>query len=139
MHKKLLYLSAIMAAILISGGTKAQAQLAGTVEAKVPFDFHASGTLFPAGTYTIRSIESANEGLMEIQSADGKKAAVLQTENSGPVAQTKNNQLIFDKTGDDYVLSQIVDADDDSGVDVSNPHYSSKRATGRRILGFIHV
>jgi hypothetical protein len=139
MYKKLLYLSAIMAAILISGGTKAQAQLAGTVEVKVPFDFHAAGRLFPAGTYTIRSIENTSEGLLEIQSADGAKAAVLETENSDPAAGTKTNQLIFDKTGDDYVLSQIVDAEDDSGVDVFNPNYSSKPATGRRILGFIHL
>jgi hypothetical protein len=139
MYKKLLYLSAIMAAILISGGTKAQAQLGGTVEVKVPFDFHASGTMFPAGTYTIRSIDSGNKDVLEIQSADGKKAAVLETENSDPAAGTKNDELIFDKTGDDYVLSQIVDAEDDSNVEVFNPNYSSKRATGRRILGFIRL
>jgi hypothetical protein len=139
MHKKLLYLFAIMAAILISGGTKAQAQLDGTVQAKVPFDFHASGTLLPAGTYTIRSIDSANQDVLEIQSANGKKSAILETQDSSVADGTKNNQLIFDKTGDDYVLTQIVDADDASGIDVANPHYSSKPATGRRILGFIHI
>jgi hypothetical protein len=139
MHKKLLYLFALVAAVFI-GGTKAQAQLTETVEAKVPFEFHAAGADFPAGTYTIRSISTANDGLMEIQSADGKKAAVFETENYDPATGTKNNELIFNKTGDDYVLSQVVDADDASGVEVFNPNYSNKRATGqRRILGFIHL
>jgi putative intracellular protease/amidase len=140
MHKKLLYLFALAAAIFVSGGTKAQAQLADTVETKVPFEFHAAGTDFPAGTYTIRSISTAENSLMEIQSADGKKAAVFETENSDADAAAKNDELIFDKTGDNYVLSQIVDADEGTGVEVFNPNYSSKRAKGqRRIFGFIHL
>jgi hypothetical protein len=140
MHKKLLYLFALAAAIFVSGGIKAQAQLVDTVEAKVPFEFHAAGADFPAGTYTIRSVDTAVNSLMEIQSADGKKAAVFETQNSDTDAAAKHDELIFDKNGDNYVLTGIVDAAEGTGVEVFNPNYSSKGTTGqRRILGFIHL
>ena len=128
MKKKLLYLFALLIAIAISGGSKAQAQNSEKVKAKIPFQFHAAGAAFPAGTYTIRSISSIDDDVMEIQSADGKKAAVIETQQADTNAAKNAHELIFQHIGDDYVLSGIVDADDGTSVELFNPSYLAKHA-----------
>jgi hypothetical protein len=138
MKRNLFYLLALLGVILIVGGGSAQAQIAESVDATIPFPFHAGGKELPAGAYTIRSTDSADGSVMKIQSADGRISALFQTEESDVSAATKDNELIFDHVGDDYVLSRIVDADDRTGVEVFNPH-SRKEDTAERATNQEHV
>jgi hypothetical protein len=144
MKQKLFYLFVLLSAILIAGGGKAQAQVSQNVDATIPFQFHAGGADFPAGAYTIRSLNSADDSLMEIRSADGQKSALFETEQSDITAAMKDNELIFDHVGDNYFLSKIVDADAGTGAEVFDPDYSGKRqpaaTTGQKhVHAFLHL
>ena len=143
--KKLLYLSMLLGAILIVGGSKAQAQFSGTVNATIPFQFHAGGMEFPAGAYTIRSISENADTLMEIRTADGHKAALFTAEQASANLLEKKPELTFNQVGNDYVLSKIDDPSDDSAVEVLNPASVGKQqaANGatrqKHIFGFLHL
>ena len=143
--KKLFYLSMLLGAILIVGGSKAQAQFSGTVDATIPFQFHAGGMEFAAGAYTIRSINADDDTFMEIRTADGHKAALFATEQASADLLQKNPELTFNQVGNDYVLSKIDDPYDDSAVNVLNPASAGKQqaANGptrqKHIFGFLHL
>jgi hypothetical protein len=144
MKQKLFYLFVLLGAILIAGGRKAEAQVSQSVDATIPFHFHAGGQEFPAGAYTIRSMNAADDSLMEIRSADGKKAALFETEQSDITAAMKDDELIFNHVGENYFLSEIVDADAGTGAEVFNPNYSGKQqsapASGQtHVHAFLHL
>jgi hypothetical protein len=140
MKKTMLYLFVLVGAILVGGSLKAQAQLPYAVDATIPFQFHAGGAEFPAGDYTIRPVDQ-NDSLLEIRTADGKQAALFETEQSELNDTQKKDELIFNHVGDDYFLSEVVDGDDGVGAEVSNPNNAAKQAaaTGEKhILAFLH-
>jgi hypothetical protein len=144
MKRNFFNLLALLGVVLIAGGSKAQAQMAETVDVTIPFSFHAGGRELPAGAYTIRSTYSSDGSLMQIQSADGRMSAFFETEESDLTAKMKTDELIFDHVGDDYVLSKIIDADDGTGAEVFNPHPSKKgtaeHATNEeRVVPFPHL
>lgn len=93
---------ACLAATLISmAGARAQAQ---SVQAKVPFDFHISNQLFPAGTYQvsnvsdhtilIRSLDGSFHALASTYAADGRPRGV--------------GTLVFRKYGTRYFLREVL-------------------------------
>jgi hypothetical protein len=45
------------------------AQLVGSMEADIPFQFHAGDTKLPAGKYVIRMLDDSDLTIMEIQQA----------------------------------------------------------------------
>jgi hypothetical protein len=145
MKKKLFYLPVLLGAILIGGGHMAQAQVSEQVGATIPFPFHAGGREFPAGKYTIRTVSDADDSLMQIQSADGHSSALFETQQSSTKASDNANELVFHHIGDDYTLSEIVDADNGVGAEVYNRTGAGKKdaaegATGqRRIVAFFHM
>jgi hypothetical protein len=145
MKKKVLYLLVLLGVIVIGGARKVQAQTAVGAEGKIPFQFYAGGKELPSGNYTIRSVNAADDSAMEILSADGKVAALFETERSDIGAAIKGNELIFNQVGNNYFLSQIVDADKGIDTEVVNPDHRGKQdaaqySTGRRhILAFLHA
>jgi hypothetical protein len=127
MKKKVFYLLVLLGALLIGGVRKVQAQIAVSADGNIPFQFYVGGKELPAGKYIIRSVNSADDSAMEIQSADGKVAALFETERSDIGAAMKDNELVFDQAGDNYFLSQIVDADKGTAAEVFNPDYMGKQ------------
>lgn len=74
------------------------------VEAKVPFDFTVGNQHLPAGTYTISSTSS---GILEIRDSSGQpwvKTVSLPAYNDA----VGRSDLVFDRYGDKYFLSEIV-------------------------------
>ncbi len=138
MKTKLLSLFVLAGGILIGGGLTAQAQIDGDVKANIPFPFFAGGKGYPAGNYTIRSAGVDDDGLLEIQSADGHLNGVFETEQSDTNG-TVNNELIFNQVGDEYFLSKIVDADDGTGAEIADPEYTGKRQTAAAVTGQKHI
>lgn len=144
MKNKVFYLFVLMGALLI-GGARVQAQIAVSAECKIPFRFYAGGKELPSGNYTIRSVNATDDSALEIQSADGKVAALFETERSDISASMNGNELIFNQVGDNYFLSQIVDADKGTYAEVVNPdhrgnhdaaQYSNRR---KHIFAFLHA
>jgi hypothetical protein len=145
MKKSLLYLPVLMGAIFIGGGRKAQAQVSEQVGVTIPFQFHVGGRELPAGKYTIRTVSDADNSLMQIQSADGHRSALFETQQSNTKASDTTNELVFHHVGDDYTLSEIVDADNGIGAEVYNSNEAGKKdaaegaAGQRRIVSFFHL
>lgn len=76
-----------------------------TVEANVPYAFMVGNTTLPAGKYLIRTPDSSEPSVLEIRAANGHTAVAFETEDTN---QTPNKgELVFNKIGDNYFLSQV--------------------------------
>jgi hypothetical protein len=97
--------------LTVGGGAVANAQIAAEshIQANVPFAFVVGHSTLPAGTYEIRRLDDANPNLLEISSPTERRSVVFNTED----AQTRDDsvmnttELVFDKLGDQYFLSQV--------------------------------
>ena len=97
--------------LAVGGGVVANAQIDtdNPIQANVPFAFAIGNTTLPAGKYEIRKIEDNSPSVLEVRSVNGRTKVVFETED----AQTRADQaaskteLVFDKVGDQYFLSQI--------------------------------
>jgi hypothetical protein len=88
---------------------RAQAQLIGNLEADVPFQFHVGKTTLPAGRYMIHELEGGDLTIMQISSADGKLSALFDVESAQAKTTPEKSELIFNKYGDSYFLSEMFD------------------------------
>ena len=88
---------------------RAQAQIIGNLEADVPFQFHVRNTTLPAGRYMIHELEGSDLTVMQISSADGKLSALFDVESAQAKTTPEKSELIFNKYGDQYFLSELFD------------------------------
>jgi hypothetical protein len=124
MKLKLIYLSLFLGAISIVGGSKAQAQVLGELKANIPFEFHAGGATLPAGTYTIRVVDSLEDNLLEIRGDDNHRAALIDTRDARSRTLPKTSELVFNHTGSDYYLTRIFDQENKDGAALWDSGYS---------------
>jgi len=100
-----------LALLVVGGLTAAQAQMDSdtTIDANIPFQFVVGTTTLPAGKYVIRQLDDSGNtpNVLEIRSAKGKLATILDTENASMDQPAKKSEVTFDKIGDKYFLSQI--------------------------------
>ena len=85
----------------------ARAETQPLLKASIPFSFTVGDRSFPAGDYTISTVQVQARDVILLQSSDGQGASFVPTHSSyliGPSAQTK---LIFQHYGSTYFLSQI--------------------------------
>ncbi|HEX9425380.1 MAG TPA: hypothetical protein VF899_19215 [Pyrinomonadaceae bacterium] len=104
--------------LTVGGGIVANAQIDNDsiIEANVPFSFVVGKTTLPAGKYEIKGIDDATPGVLELR-AKGRKTINFETEaaqmrDGEPATKT---ELVFDKVGDKYFLSQVWVAGNGSG------------------------
>jgi hypothetical protein len=95
---------------------RTQAQIVGDLKVEVPFEFHAGNTTLPAGSYVIHQVNDSNLTVMEISRADGKRSALFNVESAQAKTTPEKTQLIFNKYGDQYFLSELFDAGDVDGT-----------------------
>ena len=107
---------------------RAQAQIIGNLEADVPFQFHVRNTTLPAGRYMIHELEGSDLMVMQISSADGKKSALFDVESAQAKTTPGKSELIFNKYGDRYFLSEMYDEGNVDGSRLS-PSRDEKRAS----------
>jgi len=88
---------------------RAQAQIIGNLEADVPFQFHVGNTTLPAGRYMIHELEGSELMVMQISSVDGKLSALFDVESAQAGTTPEKSELIFNKYGDSYFLSEMFD------------------------------
>lgn len=124
LKKKLIYLLPVLSAILVVGGSKAQAQITEELKVKIPFEFHVGKTTLPPGDYTI-NVVNVDSNLIEIRNDDGHSAILVQTMYAEP-SITKTSELLFDHAGEDYYLEKIFDRSGDSSVELLDTGYAKK-------------
>ena len=88
----------------------AQIETDATIRATIPHSFVVHNTTLPAGTYTIGVAEkdtAADLNVLEITSANGKTNVLFDTESITGTRPARHTELVFDKIGDTYFLSQV--------------------------------
>jgi hypothetical protein len=108
--------------------TKAQAQIVGTLEADIPFQFHVGNAKLPAGKYNIRVLDNTDLTVMEISSADGSSSAVFEVREAETKSAPAESELIFGKYGNRYFLDKLFDESNPSGSAVIKSSYEKKMA-----------
>jgi hypothetical protein len=97
--------------LTVGGGVVANAQVDSVpqIEANVPFAFTVGDTKLPAGKYEIRTLDENEPAVLEITSVDGHTSVAFDTENASRPGThlAKTTELVFDKVGDRYFLSQV--------------------------------
>ena len=122
MMKNLGKLFMALCLLTVGGGIVANAQIDSdvTIRASVPFAFMVGDTTLPAGKYEIKVLDEDSLNVLELRSVNGRTSVVFDTEN----VETRGDQmvnkgeLVFDKIGDKYFLSQVWMAGSDTGSEL---------------------
>lgn len=96
--------------LLIAGGAiraNAQALEEGAIEADVPFAFIVGQKTFPAGKYTLKRADDTNPGVLEISNDKGRGTIFFEAQSAEAAEYPRQTNLVFDKIGDQYFLSEI--------------------------------
>jgi len=109
---------------------KANAQIVGELQANIPFQFQAGNAKLPAGTYRFRMMEDSDLTLMEISTLDGSRSALFQVQESDANSTPSKSELIFNKYGDNYFLSELFDQGEPSGSKVMESRDEKKISQG---------
>lgn len=111
--------------------SKAQAQIIGNLEAEIPFQFNVGNTTLPAGRYVIHHLEGSDLSIMEISSEDGRVSALFNVESAEAKSTPEKSELIFNKYGDRYFLSEMFD----EGIVDGNELFTSRQEKRARKEG----
>ena len=120
---------------LLSGAVSAyvQAETQPLLKASIPFSFTVRDQSFPAGDYTISTVQVQARDIILLQSSDGKRASFVPTHSAyslDPSAQTK---LIFQHYGSEYFLSQVWTLGRTSGRELVLPDHAKELAQNASI------
>jgi hypothetical protein len=130
MKQRVLCLLGFIGVVLGMSTISAQGQIIGQLEADIPFTFHAGGAKLPPGKYTIHVLDNTDLGLMEIQSSDGRTAAMFEVREAQDSTSPKKTELIFNHYGNRYFLSKLFDQGETVGSTVVESGYAKKYASG---------
>jgi hypothetical protein len=111
--KRMTALAFVAATLISMNAARAHAQ-AGTVDAKVPFDFVVQNQTLPAGTYRI---SYATQNGILIRSLDGRFHALTVASGADGLPQGEN-KLIFNQYGNRYFLHEVLCSDMDMNLTV---------------------
>lgn len=107
---------------------KSQAQIIGSLEADIPFQFHVGNTKLPPGKYTIRVLDKSDLSVMEISSADGSTSALFEVRDAQAKSTPGKSELVFNKYGHRYFLERLFDESNPSGSAVVKSGYEQRIA-----------
>lgn len=119
-----LFMALVFAAMIYP--SPAHAQLVGSMEADIPFQFHAGDTKLPAGKYVIRMLDDSDLTIMEISRPDGSVAALFQVHSAEANSTPRKSELIFNKYGNRYFLNKLFDEGEPSGSQVVESNYEKR-------------
>ena len=118
--KKLFSLMAIGSLVALSLAATARAQLPGVpVRATIPFDFIVRGKVLPAGSYEIERVTEEPSGLLLRNVNNKHEHIVFETEPVEGRRISNHNVLVFNHYGDEYFLSEVVTAGEQTGRELA--------------------
>ena len=123
-HSVSLFMGLVFAAMIYP--SQAHAQIVGSLEADIPFQFHAGNTRLPAGKYVIRMLGDSDPTTMEISKPDGLVAALFQVRSAEANSTPRKAELIFNKYGNKYFLEKIFDEGESDGRQVVRSNYEKR-------------
>ena len=117
-----------IALVLGAASAYVQAESQPLLKASIPFGFTVGNQSFPAGEYTMSTVQVQARDVIQLWSADGKRVTFVPTHlkySLDPSAQTK---LIFQHYGSEYFLSQIWTLGRTSGRELVVPDHAKELA-----------
>ena len=115
MKKQALKNFTILNLLLMLTAVSVAAQSERTRIKNIPFDFIVGGKTLPAGDYTVEPNRRDSHKVWLVQSKDGHTSALFATMPVRASETQEETKLVFNKYGDQYFLSQIWTAGDNSG------------------------
>jgi hypothetical protein len=116
MRKKIFSAALTCGLLAVLGAATAYAQMPGTaLRATIPFDFSVRGKILPAGDYQIRRITDEPDGLLISSVNDKHEHAIFETEAVEAPRITKRAEIIFERYGDSYFLSEVFAGGEQTG------------------------
>ena len=107
------------------------AEMTPRMTAHIPFGFHVGNSMLPAGEYTVDT--DPGPGLVRLRSADSKSSATIIANAVQTYPIPKDSKLIFTRYGDEYFLSRIWRAGNDTGNELRKSRRETEvAATSRR-------
>ena len=99
----------LILSLFVAGGQGiASAQIGDTtIEANITHAFIVGDKTLPAGKYEIRALYDSDPNTFEIRSANGHIGAVFETHSAQANRTPRKTELVFNKFGYSYFLSQI--------------------------------
>jgi hypothetical protein len=98
----------VAAALLLSVAATSTCYAQQTVLAvKIPFAFQDGNRTLPAGEYRVERLLSGNESVQLLRQIDGDAVMTVQTMSVEAKAGNQNPELVFNRYGQTYFLSQI--------------------------------
>src|SRR4029079_2956641 len=85
----------------------------------IPFAFSVGNKVLPAGEYTISYMSRET---LKIQKLDGSDAQCVFTIYASGNKRPAQSSLVFNRYGDQYFLSTIWSAGEDTGLQLKKPH-----------------
>ena len=112
---------------LIIYPSRAHAQVIGTLDVNIPFQFQAGESVLPAGNYTVRMVDNSELAIMQITSKDHPStSAIFRVHEKDLTSAPTESEVVFNKYGDHYFLAQVFDEGDPSGSEVVESSYEQK-------------
>jgi hypothetical protein len=111
---------------LIIYPSRAHAQVIGTLEVNIPFEFQAGNAVLPPGNYTIHMVDNTELAIMQITSKDNSSSAIFRVREKDLTSAPTQDEVVFNKYGDHYFLAQVFDGGDPSGSEVVESKYEQK-------------
>ena len=126
--KKQAYTILVIAALLATVFTSAQAQSDRLITASVPFNFVIRDRALPAGEYVFALVQIGGSDAIKIQSADGHITGFVPTRFAKAIASQAEPKLVFNCYGDQYFLSQISGLEDSTTQQLATPRAEDRIA-----------
>lgn len=123
-HLLSLFVTLVLAAMIYP--SSAHAQIVGSMEADIPFQFHAGDARLPAGKYVIRMVDDSDLKIMEISKPDGSVAALFQVRSAEANSTPRKTELIFNRYGNKYFLEKVFDEGESDGSQVVESNYEKR-------------
>lgn len=123
-HLFSLFVALVFAAMIYP--SSAHAQIVGSMEADIPFQFHAGDARLPAGKYVIRMVDDSDLKIMEISKPDGSVAALFQVRSAEANSTPRKTELIFNRYGNKYFLEKVFDEGESDGSQVVESNYEKR-------------
>ena len=108
--------------ILAIGVFTSQAQIMNQLDFKMSQPFTVANTTLPAGSYVIRPVGGAGETVLEILSASGQPAVMVDVESAQPDSAQGGSHLNFNKYKNVLALSQIFPGGGNTGYQLIQGH-----------------
>src|SRR5271165_935754 len=96
-----------IALLLGAASIYTQAESRTFLAVSIPFGFTVEGQSFPAGDYTISDSFVRSQTVIQLRSSDSNYVAVIQTHPTDSLKPSAKSELIFQRYGNTYFLSQI--------------------------------